>query len=197
MGDVHRSGGPAGSLVFAYGSLLAADIQDFLFGRVTARPARAVMSQRAGYARVWTLNPSGDPRVGVYAADDRFRAADVNGVMFELSDDELSSFQVYELPTYVPSRVPSRFFRVCDSARMRSLVRKRKTVLVYRPTFEYRPMDIRKYIPDVYVSTVLDGFRRYGPSYVQCFLRLTFYQKDQDDSVREGCTMSKTYTGLV
>lgn len=135
--------------------------------------------------------------MGVYAADDRFRAADVNGVMFELSDDELSSFQVYELPTYVPSRVPSRFFRVCDSARMRSLVRKRKTVLVYRPTFEYRPMDIRKYIPDVYVSTVLDGFRRYGPSYVQCFLRLTFYQKDQDDSVREGCTMSKAYTGLV
>lgn len=161
------------TLAFAYGSLLNTTIQDILFGRITPRPVQASMSRKAGFARVWTLNPSGKPRVGIFEGGDNFPADHVNGVMFELTDEELASFQVYELPTYVPIRVPARFFRVCGR---RLRCGRNDSVLVYRPAFEYAPMDLRQYIPDVYVSTVFDGFRRYGNAYVQRFMDLTYYE---------------------
>jgi hypothetical protein len=148
-------------LLFAYGSLLDVTIQDVLLGGAQRKPPAATMSHEAGFVRAWTLNPAGAPSLGIFPHSP---GSDVNGVMFDLTEDQFQSFQTYELPYYEIIELPGRFFSGVQSS---------STILVYRPTFAYTPIDIRKHLPDKYVSAVLDGFRRYGREYVRSFLTQT------------------------
>jgi len=154
---------PPRRLLFAYGSLADLTIQDVLLGGAQSKPPAATMSHEAGFVRAWTLNPAGTPSLGIFPHSP---GSDVNGVMFNLTEDQFESFQTYELPYYEIIELPGRFF---SGTAMDTTA----CVLVYKPAFAYTPIDIRKHLPSKYVSAVMDGFRRYGKEYVQRFLDQT------------------------
>jgi hypothetical protein len=152
--------------IFAYGSLLNYYVQKILIKNNKFWP-KATLKKEFGYERYWLHNDNYGLTLGIEQSK---TPNDINGILIEISDDELKNFDKYEIEESNHSRLKIDWNDIkCDS----KFVNKNYNIYVYVIKEKTSRGSIVKKMPNLYALTVMSGFRRYGNDYLDQFIKST------------------------
>jgi len=157
----------AKNYIFVYGSLTNFFIQKILLKNVQSLPPKAILVKESGYKRFWIKGKNNEVSLGIFQSE---LATDINGVLIEIDSDELINFDKYELNEneHIRKKINWDFIHIDNK-----LNYLKDNLYVYIKEGEPYKINIVENIPNLYMQTVLDGFRRYGDDYLDLFLATT------------------------
>lgn len=161
--------------VFGYGSLINAASRDSTAGGpVPAVPVR--VSSAFGYVRVWNDRaPSGFTAPGLRRAGPREHAMTINGVVYAIEGEDMSSFDALE-KGYVRVEIPHEDIEALSWQGLPSDGR----IWVYVPDLPGRdpgaglpPPDAEYPLLQSYIDVVIEGGLQYGPDFAREIIETT------------------------
>jgi len=150
--------------IFAYGSLTNYYIQKILLKNSILYP-KAILKKNFGYKRYWLESKVNGVTLGIMPSK---TPKDINGILINISDDELKKFDKYEIEesNHTKLKIDWKFID-CEKKY------KNSNLYVYVIINPPKKVDIVKKIPNLYAQTVMQGFLQYGEDYLNLFLKTT------------------------